>query len=803
MHAVTMESGWSRAEKEAILDAYGKKAATKERQELLRVTGTTDTQIRIWQSEAATGALRDDASDLPDGSNGVLALAQFFRDMVTKGRAKRSVSSDSLAGAVVFDDSGIWRANYLARSRRALKHIFDHLEPIGEAILSPSKGLNTADAFRTMRAYWGVDRYPTFVLPRAPSNAAASVDELLAAGWEDDALRKKVARWTAAVLGHKASTDALREWLRNSPVAMVNSVSVAGPTAPSWHKVPVESWPVGDEGHEIDERVRKQLGPLDELTNLGDQRYRRVLHRRTARLIDDYVGDLHGQMSLIAYLRTDVVRSWLPSSLTRLDIEDSSSPAATAKVQKVAAAIAALCLHDAIIDWDHGEMVEALNIEVMYTEDTVSAGTPLDRERAAVIKKRFEHENRALEASATLIVPQRRVQVTTPPLPAFVLESTEAVQDLYVKALQAQQVPDPVFVARYLKSRRLVDPKRLPTRSRTVVVIADYVVGLVSSRLHESVDAGQRGGVREALLASSNSAGSAYSLADSRNEAIDVQQSDPGRSIEIAWATLRRAESASASSPRQLRQLHEMRQQLSLLITGTHAQLVEKEFTLSSEELQQGSKDSTQYLHKLLIRGHTWADRALGLILDISRDNPTILGARFNDGYISDKSFIFTAYEMYHRMTCASALAQDVYKVAVPLDFDDLLRTSYHRLTTYPHAIPDAGFARAIQSILLHAFLEGMKLPALTEDANSAFVRLDPVARPRSSRDRDSSAATTRITLERLDSLTNRLVEMNWDAGAIGRIRPGSPAWLRLDALSEGNYSRWRFRYGDTIIPRD
>jgi hypothetical protein len=237
---------------------------------------------------------------------------------------------------------------------------------------------------------------------------------------------------------------------------------------------------------------------------------------------------------------------------------------------------------------------------------------------------------------------------------------------------------------------------------------------------------------------------------------------------------------------------------MQLNIAGSAVQWLEHLLTGDDEWL--AGVERSQW-RRLVHQAMHAAGDALDLIGELW-DHGELEGARYSTGFISDRTFVFRAFEIYYRCACVSATVAATFGFDDPreLDYPAVLLDIYRQVTTLPFPIPDAVLPRLVHSILWHAFLARAVLPALHYDVNESLIDLDALTRPLAPEEEGDPSATTTMTLARLKNLTDWLIGREWSAGALGRITAGSAVWRLLDDRSAGLYGLWREAFGDDLL---
>lgn len=793
-----MDQLWTSAEKAAFLAAYAAARTETDRTSLRMPFGLTEPVIARWRVEETAGTLADDEPAPEHQGDQVGRLARLFSDLITRGQSKEVIRPLTLAGHVVLDDAGRWRADHLARTRAALEFIFAVVERDPEAFVTPNRPVSAADAVAAVRAHWGIDRFPVLVgaerlNPHTPASHATPQKFA-----DRETRMRTIRRWSHSIFGNAEAAVALDQWLRDAPAARTTAPPVHQQV---WSAPDPASWPPPDEAAYLTAIARGHLGELEELANLGDDRHLRVLRRRATSLITEYTSSIDDWASLTGFLTVSVIRPWLPSSLLPYEENEDDVPDRwTRQPRLAAAAISALCLYRAIREWDGAAMQIAVSTERRHIVERTDVRAPTG---AGAVDDSAPEPRRSGSArsAAELLDAPRRTQVTNPLLPVFVRGATQAAQELFTRAQQIAQAKHPVFVSRYLRWRTQLTPHTMPPISRRVVVLADYIAGLSASsrEVRTLLSPDDRLALRTALTESALADGNAYGMANARNDALEAQSSAPERALDLAWDGLASGPTGEGVTPASARQIREMRQQFALVMAGTATQIVEQDLSLSLDTLvrirERGRYDEVvARVDRNVRRAYRYANEAVDLIARLVEDTKEMSGPRYIDGHLADKSFVLTAQLYYYRAACAGATAQAVFQLSRDIDFDEMLIAGHERLTTVPDDYPSASLARAIQAMLWHTFLNERRLPALPENANPVLAKLDPIART-SSRDR-------LIDKRRLKDLTQKLVDLGWDAGALGGFPAGSPTWQHLDWASSMMYGEWRKEWGMRVEPR-
>ncbi len=785
-----MGKQFTREEKLAVLAQHEQASASGDQDRLLAVIGISQARFLEWWIDARDDTLTDDPVDVEsserDGS--IYQLARLYRAVILQRYVPRGgIDPGTAAWTVVHHDDGSWRADYLARARGALRAVFDEAAMHPDDVLTTRLGTTTAQAIAQARAYVGVDTVPISV----------ELDERIADVTERhnerEAEQKRLADWIRHVAHYAPSFTALDQWLRTTPFRELEP-STRYAHADVWIENP-ERWPPAPERADMLQVMFTRLGSLQgELPWLPDedQRHLEVLRRRVVALHSDYIRGGKGNVALKWHWQHNVVRPWL-----KLSMEDFRTPAERAaprpsvgeREQRTTAAIAAMCFYTVLAEWENAPVATTIaQIGALRRVFKGELPEQLHRERANLDRAR---------ATRT----QQIEKVEQPASPSYVRRASPGVQNLFHAAETVRAYPNAAVVERYLSRR--TDIKHLVSDVDVhVLKICDYTVNLATAtrRVRTQLGPNQLPRIRAALLRSAGESG-AYSFSIHRNDALSKQGT---RTPDLALATARHGldeleGKAQHGSIRREREYLEMVEQMQLNIAGSAVQWLEH--LLAGDDEWLAGVERTQW-RKLVNQAMHAAGDAMYRIMELW-DDGELDGPRYITGFVSDRTFVFRAFEIYYRCACVSATVAATFGFDDPreLDYSAVLLDIYRQVTTLPFPIPGAVLPRLVHSILWHAFLAHAELPALhPDDVNDSLIALDGLTRPLAPDEEHDPAGKTTMTLARLKHLTNWLIEQGWSAGALGRVTPGSAVWHLLDDRSGGLYTLWREAFGEDLL---
>lgn len=786
-----MGNQFTSEDKLAILARHEEAFASGDQDQLLATLGISKARFVEWWLDARDGTLTDDPPaiepDIRDDS--IYQLAVLHRAVILQRRVPQDgIANGRAAWAVIHNDDGSWRADYLARARSALRAIFDEIARHPDDVLHPRRGTTPEQAIAHARAYVGVDTVPSSI------ELDESIVDLSEQRKERAAEQARLADWAERISLHPSSFAALDQWFQTTAFrGFVHRTRHSGPVV--W-KVKAEMWPPEEERGDMLQIMHDRLGSLDNslgwLTDDQD-RHLEVLRRRVVALHSDYIRGGKGNVALKWHWQHNVVRPWLKLSMEdfRTQAERSAPlPSVGTRERDATAAIAAMCFYTVLAEWDDPRVSETIaQIGALRRVFEGELPEQLHRERATM------HRARAARM-------QRAERVEQPPNPSYVRRASAPVQELFHAAETVRAHPNADVVQRYLSRRSTIKSRLMRDVDLHVLKICDYTVNLATAtrRVRAQLRPGQLPHIRAALLASAGEAG-AYSFSTHRNDALSRQGV---RTPDLALATARHGldelqGKAEHGSVRREREYLEMVEQMQLNIAGSAVQWLEHLMTGDDEWL--AGIERAQW-RKLVNQAMHAASDAMSRITELW-DDGVLDGPRYITGYISDLTFVFRAFEIYYRCVCVSATVAATFGFDDPreLDYPLMLIDIYRQVTTLPFPIPDAVLPRLMHSILWHAFLARAELPALhDDDVNQSLIALDALSRPLKPEEKDDPDATTTMTLDRLKNLTDWLIGRRWSAGALGRITPDSAVWRLLHERSGGLYTLWREAFGDDLL---
>ncbi|WP_337001061.1 hypothetical protein [Microbacterium sp. LB12] len=779
---MSAERAFTSEEKRRFLAAYGDALtnAPDTIEVFLEVIGVTHAQLSLWQWQLDHGELVGDGEqDVPVlvGDGSILALGRMLRSVLTQARPREPIRPDSAAAKVVYDDAGRWRIDYLARARSALKAVFDTFAIDPGSVISPNKPTTPGQAVAAVRASWGIDHLPRIT-------------------WEDDvnsdSADRRVDRWAETMTGNPIAYEALRTWYRSRPDTEAVRPASASEKPPVWMSR-ADMWPPSEEGRWVRDLARKRLGDLPDLAAvIGEDCQLSVVRRLTVAKVDAYVQLSEGYGGMKIFFQQHVVRPW--QGYTMMDLrtakEKATGIAPRLRDEQIVAAVVSMCLHTAINDWDAAAAQQAID-RIYALQRPGSSDRPEMNYRARAVAIR--------QAQARFPKIQ---ELPNKERPLYVAQAHPRVFDLFCAAELLQLAPGSTYAVAYVDTRRRVMPEMVKDdRNRMVSILADLTANLAIAprRVRDSLDPGTVAAIRGGLRRNSQS--TAFGAALQRNEALGRQNIDYEGAVASGVQGLNRIRALHQSGNARDRDMLIMEEQLELNLAGSAVQWVEQ--LLAGEEgWQRAAVPDGQWERFSNFAVHH-ATNAVALIEMLLADGH-LEGKRYNDGFLADANFVYTAHDILYRCTGAAAVAALTFPFGEPDRSETLLaqlEEVHLGVTTIVHPIAQGGLPRLMHSMLLHTFLMGGVLPALQyENLNLSLFDKDAITRVLDEKEIGDPRARTEMTYNRIALLTDWLIGRNWNAGWIGSVAEGSPVWNTLETRSGGLYSKWRKDFGELLL---
>lgn len=746
----------------------------------LDAVGTDADRMGTWRAQLAAGELAGDEVSVPAGAHpdgSIAKLANLYRARITQVKpAVHSVAPGSAAGLVVFDTDGFWHLDYLARARSALRHVITVAQETPEVYLRPT-GVDPETAVAAVRAACGVDRFPHVDRPSGDAAAREAAD-------------KRINRWSEQLFSKPEAFASLLEWYRMQEAPLRPLPTVPGDTPPSWQRADPANWPSGSEREWLDDVAWRHLGELPQLARLGEDRQRIIVMRRTAQLVSEYIRDNRQLNGAKIYYQHHVVRLWQAYSMEDLRTPEERSSGATsgATDKAVIAAVAAMCLHTVIREWDPAAAARTVDraVDIFVPFSTRS---PESNHRARAVAHRKQR------AELPKIQP-----VVTPQHPPFIKDVSERVAALFFASDLLRLAPGPVHVDEYLAKRRLIDVvDRRKGNGEKVIQLADYAANLAvaSAAVRKRLQPWQLLALKQALLRST--AATPLSAAIHRNDALSLQRRRYDGAITEGLRGRETLERLGSEPGVARRDRLIVEEQLCLNLAGSAVQWLEHLLAGDSRWQRGIEREQWQGLSNFALQQ---ANRAVEIIEGLHEEGE-LATQRYADGFLADESFLFRAWDILYRCTCVAATAAAAFGFDDPVrdyDFARDLRSIHLSITTIDKPIAVGELPRLLHSMLWHTFLDGGVLPALKYDTlNTSLVDKDALTRVLTPDELADPTCSTVMTYTRIALLTDWLIERGWTAGAIGELQPGSRPWQELDERSGGLYSVWREDFGTLL----
>lgn len=811
---------YSRQEKVDLLTAYT--AAVTHNPDHVEVwvetMDLTTEKLAAWRTQLQAGILGGDYLEVPenfrsDGS--IAALAKLYRAQITQVKPDaHTVPVGSAAGLVVYGPDGNWRLDYLARARSALKAVMAAADAEPDRFLRPNATTSSdappgegrrdkaaplaptpAEAVAKVRAAWGIDRFPLTERP-ALAPAGADAEARKAATRAREAADKRMTRWTDQLAGNPLAYNALLAWYRAQEPPLIDLPTHTGPAAPTWANADPAQWPPEGEGRWLNDMAKDLLGEALSVARLGDDRQRIIVLRRTVEAISAYIGASTQLPGAKIYYQHNVVRLWQWYAMEDLRTEEELRRAVKAggTDKPIIAAVAAMCLHTVLRSWD-SRAAQATMARAFEIFRPLSPTGPEQKGRERAIGHRL----------AQARVPKLQEVPKSDP-PAFIRGVSSNVARLFFESELLRMAPSAPMADRYLKARRaILEHDRAQGNGHRVIQLADYSANLAvaSPGARKELRPDQVRRLRTALLESTD--GDPLEAAARRNEALSIQKSSFDGAVAEGLgglAVLRRQREKGAKVDRD--QLI-MEEQLCMNLAGSAVQWLEH--LLGGDPEWQKSIESRQWVLLTNLALHE-ANRAVQIIEKLYAEGE-LEGQRFaKDGFLADGNFLYRAWDILYRCTCAAATAALAFPsmnikedIARHHDFPNALNEVHLAVTTIDKPIVIGELPRLLHSMLWHSFLSGGVLPALKpETLNSSLIDLDPLTRVLTSEEIANPDCTTVMTFKRIKLLTDELIRRGWTAGAIGTIKSGSRVWAVLDERSGGLFSVWREQFEGLLL---
>jgi len=784
-------SHWSRADKLQLLDIWEETARNGTPARFLSQIGASHDLLLKWREEADAGTLADDVEPLPADTS-IADLARDFRSIILQHSPRIRVHPDSLAGPVIFDSAGRRRRDYLARTRAALTAVLDATAN-HPSIVMGVRGVDPTTALAVLRDRWGLDALPATVEEAAA--ALAKPEELPST----ENTQRRLENWEKRCASHAISRAALRTWLAESPLVVIEANSVELDEPLVWDGHPM-TWPPESERELLLKRTQRIVGDtskLDNIPELKNRSYRQlaILRRRAAFLALKYVSDgpdLEERNRLLAYLAQDVARPWKAETAENFKTrdEEAAPERGGAHTVRTAAAVLAMVTYEAFVDWkilDTRAIVESLTHTSSHPAQTFRSGIATVR--------RPTHLDPAPEKQPMDHYEQDR----------YVSTASSPVLRLFQKAEELRAKPLPTSAQVYIDARRALASVHsgMTIHDRHVVLFADLIANLAvaNHKINRRLPTGQAAQFRGMLKHSASLAeNSIYRFFQGRDAAITLQ----GERHELAvhrgqdtLGALREEGQKVKGNKDDTRRYREVEQQLALSVAGSSVQLLEEH--LSEPPYLQNAQDPREWQF-MLDQVMAYADVSIALIENMHIDGD-LSGQRFESKFFSDASFLFRSHEIYYRCVCVAATTAWAFGSPRSEEFPELL-TKIHRATvalSRPFSEEDMG--RILPSMIWHSFLAGNRLPALQYSDNRTLFNHDPISRVLLTSEEGDPRAALELSWKRLDVLTSQLIAAGKHAGPLGRVAEGSKVWQILDERSDGVFARWRNAFGPRLLP--
>ncbi|MDL9978654.1 hypothetical protein [Microbacterium candidum] len=736
-------------------------------------------RLATWRQQLNADELVGDETELPeefaqDGS--IAALANLYRAHITQVKpGAHTVQQGSAAGLVVYDTYGAWRLDFLARARSALRTVISAAETEPEEFLKPH-GIEPATAIAAVRAAWGVDRFPRVERPEDPKAREAA--------------DRRIARWTDQVAANSKALDALKDWYRRQEPSLIPLPRHPSPAPPTWQEADPKDWPRDGEGRWLKDMAEWLLGELMQLARLGDERQRIIVMRRTAEAISDYIRDDRHLAGAKIYYQHHVVRLWQWYSMEdlRTPEERAGTRKAGATDKPIIAAVAAMCLHTVLRDWDP-KAAGATIRRALDMFEPFSPSRPEENHRMRAVAHRKQQAE----------LPKLKI-VSKPNFPAFIRNVSPAVAKLFFESDLLRMAPGPVKARDYISARRAIrEADRTRGNGRAVIQLADYAANLAvaSPAVRKKLWDGQLRDLKAALLKSTQ--GEAMEAALRRNDALALQKRSYDGAITEGLQGLNTLKRQRQGGAKVLRDQLIMEEQLCMNLAGSAVQWLEQMLG-GDPEWQEGieQRQWTQLTNAALHH----STRAVEIIEQLHADGE-LATQRYSDGFLADENFLFRAWDILYRCTCAAATAAAAFKLDNQLrsrDYKSELNEVHLAVTTIDKPISVSELPRLMHSMLWHSFLSGGVLPALKYDTlNGALVDKDALTRVLTPEEIADPECQTVMTYTRIALLTDWLIQRGWTAGAMGLVQPRSRVWDVLDERSGKLYSVWREDFGTLL----
>lgn len=805
---------YTRQEKLELLAAYADALANNPDyiEVWLEVMGLDAERLATWRAQLEAGQLAGDETELPasvgaDGS--IAALANLYRAHITQVKpGAHTVLVDSTAGLVIYDAEGNWRLDYLARARSALKAVITaaeaeperflrpnavpsatHVGEEGQGEILPSPALTPAEAVAEVRAAWGVDRFPSIERPPL-AGAGDEWDARRAAAKARDAVDKRMSRWTKQLAGNPRAIEALMDWYRAQEPSPIPLPAHRLPAAPTWAKADPNEWPPDGEGRWLDGIAEYLLGEALPLARFGDDRQRMIVMRRTVETISDYIRDNRQLAGVKIYYQHHVVRPWQGYSMEDLRTPEERSGAVKSSTtdRPIVAAIAAMCLHTVLREWDP----RAAEATMKRTLDMFQAFSPTRPEA--------NHRQRAVAHRMQQAQLPRLQQVAKPNHPEFIRNVSPNVTRLFYVGDLLRMGPGPVTAGWYIDARRAIVPSDLSRgNGRRVVQLADYAANLAvaAPAVRKTLRSGQVQELRAALLKSTK--GDPLEAAWQRNEALAMQRRSYDGAITEGIRGRGVLQKQRSNGEKVNRDQLIMEEQLCMNLAGSAVQWLE--YMLGGDPEWQKEIPVEQWKSLTNFALHE-SNRAVEIIEQL-HGSGELATQRYSDGFLADDNFVYRAWDILYRCTCAAATAAKAFGFDNRLthhDFTHELNEAHLAITTIDKPISTQELPRLLHSMLWHTFLTGGILPALKYDTlNGSLVDKDALTRVLTPEELADPDCRTVMTYTRIALLTDWLIQCRWTAGAMGLIQPHSRVWHVLEERSGGLYGVWREDFGSLL----
>lgn len=753
---------------------------------------------------------------LPTAKN-IVALATGFRHVIRGAEGMSKSWERAQLGPLIHllrDDEGAWRPDGLTAARLVLRKVVAAYRTAPPRVRSRQDIAHTANVIARL---WGVDEYPTDLLP---GNPLIDRGDLSAPVSDHDAPPVPLtnprleysdrSRWQAAVASHPDALAAAAqpldlEWA-TVEVEWSDLDTVAHPRwrvddRTSLHWPPEVGMP-GSEGHWLLSRLREVLEDDPRVVGSEEDDKARnaqlltVLRRLAVDRHAAYLGARVDTQRHFFHLRHSMARIWFTNDLLDLGgaeefgvgIESVSEN--RKQILRSQASIARMEFYAAIHEWDQ----KAVDVVLDRRSSARRVFLGLDQLSDALTQFEERLLSRPLHVTKKRDDAVREEKNLDPTLPPFVRRSNSRAREIFTMALHVRSRPTRAVIREYVEIRTRKDLKfdAMHESSKRTVLLADQSVSLDCVNIRDAELQRLVGG----LLKESSVAGLEYAAFDRRDKAVLATKEgtrkglartiDQGiRGVAEVYRTRTMLDDDFSDIRVDERSSLETEHQMSLALAGGAVRVVE---ALMSSDAETQERKRPEVISQEIAASLHWSARSVK-VLDILESKDYLATERYEAGYLSSLNWRVTTRVMRHRALCAAftvAAAFRLRSTSLPTVLD--LDVAYEQMITTPQ-IAAGQVASVMQGVLLHSFITAGMLPFPPNIAPALqgfdFLTAD-IDHNRRRRHAVHLDGRNRMVA------TLKLFDEDWNYGVVGKVVPTTTIGGLLNERSHGEFSRWR-----------